>query len=69
MRSIDLIIEDITEVRAKNNKLWMGLLRIAFELAPEEAGNLLQEIHDNDMKVSKFVLELKEIVVHDNARS
>ena len=66
MQNIDLIIDKIMEVRAKNNQLWMGLLRIAFKASPEESGVLLQSIHDNDIEVSRLILELKETIIYDD---
>ena len=49
----DDLIELITTIRARNNKCWMGLLRLAVKHAPKEAKELLRKIQENDLAISK----------------
>ena len=48
-------IKAITEVRARNNVLWMGLLQLAMEAAPKRAKILVTEITKNDKSISKLI--------------
>lgn len=49
------VIDQIEEIRAKNNKAWMGLLRLALETAPARATALLAEINANDRKIGELL--------------
>ncbi len=42
----------IEEKRATNNALWVGILRLALEHAPEETRALLKKIRTNDLMIS-----------------
>lgn len=48
----------ITSVRARNNDLWMKLLEIALETAPNETKEVLRQINANDRKISDLLGEL-----------
>jgi predicted transcriptional regulator len=52
------IISQIQNVRSKNNKYWMDVLRLAFKLAPDKASALMKKINLNDQKISKLVKKL-----------
>ena len=52
------IISQIQNVRSKNNKYWMDVLRLAFKLAPDKASALMKKINLNDQKVSRLVKKL-----------
>jgi len=52
------IIDAVEEVRTKNNKNWMDVLRIAFKHAPEEARPVLAEINKSDSQISKLLDKL-----------
>lgn len=45
------IIDEIEAVRARNNKAWMGLVRLALEVAPERAKAIFAEISKNDEEI------------------
>ena len=51
-------IGKITSIRARNNDLWMRLLQIALEAAPDEAKEVLRQINENDRAVSGLLGEL-----------
>lgn len=48
----------ITAVRSRNNDLWMKLLEIAMETAPDETKAVLRQINENDRAVSGLLAEL-----------
>tara|TARA_Y100001958_G_C20840500_1_gene287278 strand:+ start:425 stop:607 length:183 start_codon:yes stop_codon:yes gene_type:complete len=52
------IINQIENVRKKNNRNWMNLLRIAFEHAPKETAAVMKKINIADKKISKLVGKL-----------
>jgi|TARA_B110000503_G_scaffold133572_1_gene211305 hypothetical protein len=52
------IIDQIQNVRSKNNKYWMDVLRLAFKFAPDQASKLMKKINVNDQKISKLVKKL-----------
>lgn len=52
------IIETITSIRASNNDVWMRLLAIALESAPNATKAVLREINQNDRKISDLLGEL-----------
>ena len=54
------IIDQISEVRAKNNKNWMDILKIANEKAPSETKQIMKNIIDCDNEVSALVKQLVE---------
>lgn len=51
-------IRDIAKVRVRNNDLWMRILAIAMEAAPDKTKAVLREINANDRKVSDLLGEL-----------
>ena len=52
------IIDAVEEVRTKNNKNWMDILRISFKHAPEEARPVLAEINKSDGKINQLLDKL-----------
>jgi hypothetical protein len=52
------IINAIEQVRQKNNKNWMDLLRLAFLHAPKEAALIMAEIYREDSSISALSQEL-----------
>ena len=58
-KKLDKIMDDIEAVRAKNNKLWMRIVRLAGRSHPEELGEILGQINLNDQKISKLMGEIK----------
>ena len=57
-RTDEQIIDEIQRIRADNNKVWMGLVRLALRVAPKDAKPLFSEITDNDQKVSALLRQL-----------
>lgn len=53
------VIDKISKIREQNNRQWMALLRLAFELDPKRAGRILRQITKNDKKISRLMGRLK----------
>ena len=51
--SIDKYLNEIEKIRAKNNKLWMLLVRLAIKSG--EADDILKQIVFNDQRISKLL--------------
>ena len=52
------IISQVEKIRAKNNKNWMDILRLAFKYAPREAGTLMKKNNSADKKISILLKKL-----------
>ena len=53
------IIKEIEIIRAKNNKHWMDLYRLAFEYAPDKASKIVKQIRQKDSRVTNLAKKLK----------
>ena len=53
------VVKQIERQRAKNNKNWMDLLRLAVKKAPIEARNILKKINSQDRKISNLLSKIK----------
>lgn len=58
MEGHEEIIDKIQQVRARNNKCWMDILRLAFHHAPNDAKRIFQDITDNDNEINELSKEL-----------
>jgi|TARA_Y100000590_G_C15274180_1_gene846277 hypothetical protein len=54
------VIKAIEKVRAKNNKNWMNLYRLAFAKAPKEAIGIIKKILKRDQEVNELVKKLSK---------
>ena len=54
------IINQIQEIRRRNNIKWMELLKIACKYAPEKTRDIMKAITENDMKVSALSSKLSK---------
>lgn len=52
------LIDAIEQLRARNNVNWMNVVRLCFELAPDRARAILQEIERVDGEVRRLTREL-----------
>ena len=57
---LDLLIDQIQHVRAKNNKVWMDIIRLAFREAPKEAKVLMREVVRHDRQIDALAEKLGE---------
>ena len=53
------IFKEIENLRAKNNKNWMDLLRLSFEIDPKKTIKIIQNILSKDEKLIKLANKLK----------
>ena len=58
LKSYLLLIKQIEKVRAKNNKNWMDLYRLAFSKAPQESIKIVKRILKKDITVSALAKKL-----------
>ena len=54
------IFKEIENLRAKNNKNWMDLLRLSFEIDPKKTIKIIQNILSKDEKLIKLANKLKK---------
>ena len=52
------IIDKVGGIRAKNNKNWMNILKLAFKFAPRHASKIMNQINSDDKKISKLLKKL-----------
>ena len=52
------IINKIENIRSKNNKNWMDILRLAFKSSPVQASKILSEIYKEDKNINILAKEL-----------
>ena len=60
VRSDNDIINDIQEIRSRNNTHWMDLVKLAFEVAPSESRSIFKKIKYCDEKVNELLKELAD---------
>jgi hypothetical protein len=54
------IIDEIENVRSKNNVNWMDIMRLAFKNNPVEAKKLMRKIDLEDNKISDLIKKLSK---------
>lgn len=52
------LINKLEEIRSKNNKSWMNLVRLAFQHAPDEAREIMKSIVDYDNQIGQITSKL-----------
>tara|TARA_Y100000389_G_scaffold204977_1_gene261519 strand:- start:10270 stop:10467 length:198 start_codon:yes stop_codon:yes gene_type:complete len=55
------IFKNIENVRKKNNKNWMDLLRLAYDVKPKETISILSKILKKDGELIRLASKLKKI--------
>ena len=58
---IQSVIDEIEQVRQKNNKNWMDILRLAFRYSPKEASAIFSEIYKEDGNISHLSKKLTDL--------
>ena len=56
-----IIFRNIENVRKKNNKNWMDLLRLAYDVKPKETISILSKILKKDGELIRLASKLKKI--------
>jgi hypothetical protein len=54
------IIDEIEQVRTRNNVNWMDVLRLAFRHAPDEARGLMKRVNAEDERISELLNKLAD---------
>ena len=52
------IINQIQNIRSKNNVNWMSLLKLAYKLDPKRTSKIMKNINKDHNKVSKLLSKL-----------
>ena len=52
------IIDEVENVRKKNNKNWMDILRVAFSSDPKKTAKIFSRIYRDDKLISKLAKKL-----------
>jgi ribosomal protein S18 acetylase RimI-like enzyme len=55
------VINEIENIRKKNNTNWMDILRVAFKYSPNETAKIMAEIYKEDRKISLLSKKLKNL--------
>lgn len=50
-----MAITQIEQIRVRNNKLWVRLLRIAVESDPVRSREVINQISNNDREITKWL--------------
>ena len=54
------VIDQIEQIRSKNNVNWMDILRLAFKLDPINASKIIKKINYDDKKISSLLKKLSK---------
>ena len=57
------IIDEIEQVRKKNNKNWMDVLRLAYKFSPNESSQIFAKIYKDDRLINKLSNKLTRRLV------
>lgn len=52
------ILRSVTYLRARNNLLWMGIVRLAIKAKPKATRRLIAQISANDREITKWLGKL-----------
>ncbi len=52
------IIDQIEEIRGKNNVNWMNILRLSFEKSPKQTAKILSKIYVDDKRIGNLAKKL-----------
>ena len=58
---IKKIFDEIEKIRSKNNKNWMNLLRLSYDLKPKETIKIINQILNKDEKLISLAKKLKKL--------
>jgi len=60
-KNIKKIFTDIEKIRSKNNKNWMSLLKLSYEVKPKETLKIVTQILNKDEKLISLAKKLKKL--------
>ena len=55
------LVDEIQNIRSKNNKNWMELLRLSLKLDFKTKSKILKEICKDDSKISKLAKKIHQL--------
>ena len=58
---IKKIFDEIEKIRSKNNKNWMNLLRLSYDLKPKETIEIINQKLNKDEKLISLAKKLKKL--------
>ena len=60
-KNIKKVFSDIEKIRSKNNRNWMSLLKLSYEIKPKETLRIVNKILNKDKKLITLAKKLKNI--------
>jgi hypothetical protein len=60
-KNSSVVFKNIENIRKKNNKNWIDLLRLAYDVKPKETKLILTKILKKDKELIKLASKLKKI--------
>lgn len=60
-KNIKKVFSDIEKIRSKNNRNWMSLLKLSYELKPKETLKIISRILNKDKKLITLAKKLKNL--------
>jgi len=58
---IKKIFDEIEKIRGKNNKNWMDLLRLSYDVKPKETTEIINQILNKDEKLISLAKKLTKL--------
>ena len=60
-KDIKKVFNEIEKIRSKNNKNWMNLLRLSYDVKPKETIEIINQILNKDEKLISLAKKLKKL--------
>jgi len=60
-KNIKKVFNEIEKIRGKNNKNWMNLLRLSYNVKPKETIEIINQILNKDEKLISLAKKLTKI--------
>lgn len=60
-KNIKKVFDEIEKIRSKNNKNWMNLLRLLYDVKPKETIEIINQILNKDEKLISLAKKLSEV--------
>ena len=60
-KNSSVLFTNIENIRKKNNKNWIDLLRLAYDVKPKETKSILTKILKKDKELIKLASKLKKL--------
>ena len=60
-KNIKKVFDEIEKIRSKNNKNWMNLLRLSYDVKPKETIEIINQILNKDEKLISLAKKLSEV--------